>query len=67
MYKKTTCFKWTNENSGDDYRVATPSKSYLTTTRLKSIEQFEPANNEKSYPIRTDGPTLIIERQVLKV
>ena len=41
----TTCLKWTYKHSGNDYRVATLSKSSLTTTEitmqsLKSMEQF---------------------------
>ena len=43
--KKSTCLKWTYGHSGNDYRVATLSESYLTTTgitmqSLKSIGQF---------------------------
>ena len=43
--KKSTCLKWTYGHSGNDYRVATLSKSYLITTgitmqSLKSIGQF---------------------------
>ena len=43
--KKSTCLKWTYGNFGNDYRVATLSKSYLTisgitTQNLKSIGQF---------------------------
>ena len=43
--KKSTWFKWTYGHSGNDYRVATLSKSYQTTTgitmqSLKSIGQF---------------------------
>ena len=42
---KSTCLKWTYEHSGNDYRVALLSKSYLTTTEitmqsLKSMGQF---------------------------
>ena len=43
--EKSTCLKWTHGHSGNDYRVARLSKSYLTTTgitmqSLKSIGQF---------------------------
>ena len=43
--KKATCLKWTYGHAGNDYRVATLSKSYLTTTGitmqiLKSMGQF---------------------------
>ncbi len=43
--KKSTCWKLTYGHSGEDYRVATLSKLYLTTTgitmqNLKSIGQF---------------------------
>ena len=41
---KKTRLKWTYGHSGNDYRVPTLSKSYLTTTgimqSLKSIGQF---------------------------
>ena len=41
----STCLKWTYGHSGNGYRVATLSKSYLTTTgitmqSLESIGQF---------------------------
>jgi hypothetical protein len=32
--KKSTCLKWTYGHSGSDYRVATLSKSYITTTGI---------------------------------
>ena len=43
--KKSTYLNWTYGNSGNKYRVATLSKSYITTTgitmqSLKSIGQF---------------------------
>ena len=43
--KKSTCLKWTYGHFGNDYRVATLSKSYLTTKgitmqNLKSKGQF---------------------------
>ena len=42
--KKSTCLKWTYGHFGNDYRVATLSKSYLTTKgitmqSLKSISR----------------------------
>ena len=63
-----TCLKWTYGLSGYDYRVVSLSKSYLTTTgitiqSLKLIGQFQHDKiNEKIYPSRTYGPTLIIEK-----
>ena len=32
--KKSTCLKWTYGHSGNNYRVATLSKSYLTATGI---------------------------------
>ncbi len=68
---KSSCLEWTYWRSSIDYRVASlstrsQSDKGIILESLKSIGQFYQAlNNEKSYPLRTDGPTVPIYRKDL--